>query len=109
MPGSFNDPLKIDNNGHLSPKGPLAINQGETHKGLYIWVMQPQAQGEGAFIQCQGEPNNAANAWVMKNGYQYHHGKFKPGQAIAMGILTTEKTAGGKSIVFWWSVNIQVK
>ena len=104
MPGSFDD-LKIDGNGHLSPKGPLEVPKDQNNPEVYAWVMQAQPDGTGAFIKCEGEPTFDRTAWATKAGTEEHKGNFKPGPAIATGSLVA-KTSTGESTVFWWSVQI---
>ena len=102
MPGSF-DNLTITN-GHLSPSGPLQVPPGETDAVVYAWVMQQQAQGAGAFVQCLGKSNAQGDAWVTTD-HGVHRGSFEPGQAFAQGTLTAKNSAG-KTTLYWWSETI---
>ena len=107
MPGgNFDDVLKIDSDGHVSPRGPLRRADGEVDTELYIWVMQARPDGSGAFVQCEGEPSADGSTWTMKPGTAHHEGMFEPGQAIGMGSQTAN--LGGKTTVFAWSEFVEL-
>ena len=103
MPGGmFDNELKINSQGCLSPAGPLKLDRGEKALRLDVWVFQH---------------DNAACVAVLhefkkKNRWEAHPdpvddhtgGKFQPGPATAMALVVSK--TGRKTEVYQWTQGV---
>ena len=103
MPGGkFDDQLKIDKDGCLSPAGPLELAADETPVRLDVWVFQ----GGGACVAVQRVFPDGSR-WASNPDPKADHtgAMFVPGAAKAMALLVST-TAGGQTKTFQWPQDI---
>ena len=103
MPGGkFDDQLKIDKDGCLSPAGPLELAPDETPVRLDVWVFQ----GGGACVAVQRVFPDRSR-WASNPDPKADHtgAMFVPGAAKAMALLVST-TAGGQTKTFQWPQDI---
>lgn len=116
MPGSFDNPLTIDEHGCLTPSGPLGLADGERVLRLDIWIFQDRAACMDFLLGPEGEAPTPGlderpppGTWTMKPDPQSKHvGEgFQPGAAIGMGLMV-KKNAERQVIVEQWNVPIDL-
>jgi hypothetical protein len=104
MPGSFDDVMEIDSHGCLSPAGPTGLASGETMVRLDFWVFQ-----EAACMDVVKDPLTEARWRANPDPHTNHFGPpFKPGPAIAMGLMV-KKDGSGAITVEQWSRAVTLK
>ena len=112
MPANFDDMLTIDEYGHVSPRGPLTLGEGETLTEVYAWVAQVNGDDTGAFCTAEGGPGDVTTgpkgelSWATKADAK-HVSHFRHGDADATGFLVTTGKGGNKR-EYWWKEKITV-
>jgi hypothetical protein len=102
MGGNFDDVLRIEN-GRVSPRGPLKLDDDETMLKLHAWVVQKNDDGTGAACEAfQGADGFTKDGvWTTKPG-AVHEGVFQPGPATGWAVAISKSQPHGKTRVFSW-------
>jgi hypothetical protein len=107
--GNFDKVLFIDQNGHISPSGPLDPSLN-TMKEVYAWVIQMRNDGSAAHISEQELAiDPSVTRWTTSGSDKVsNHGRFEPGPAVALA-LGVAVTPDGETNLSWWSEAVSVQ
>jgi hypothetical protein len=113
--GNFDETLKIDGAGRITPRGPLVENDN-LMTGIYVWVFQTRDDGSSAAYtgeleeedfeeardrQGIGEVGERETVWDMAGADPTLHGKLQPGPATALALAISKKQDGTKPVTWW--------
>jgi hypothetical protein len=100
MPGSNFDPkLQINHHGCITPAGPLKLDDDdETVLRLDVWVWQDSS----ACMAVQRVFPDRKRWKITTDPHEDHVGPdFKPGPAVAMGLMVVKKVNGDTETFQW--------
>jgi hypothetical protein len=109
MGGNFDPMLRIDENGRVSPRGPMRITEDETMLKLYASVVQINDDGTGASCMAFQDADGfkEEGVWTTKPD-AVHYGQFVSGVAMGTGMAIAKRRRDGKVTVFTWREMIQL-
>jgi hypothetical protein len=113
--GNFDETLKIDGAGRITPRGPLVVNDN-LMSGIYVWVFQTRDDGSSAAYTGEleeehfratrerlgiGDVGVRETEWDMTGADFTLHGELRPGPAIGLALAISEKPDGTKPVTWW--------
>lgn len=107
MPPNFDNVLRIQADGCLSPRGPLQLPKDETPSRLDIWIFQKRSDGTHTACMAFQDTFTEGDVWTTKAHPVHEGGAFRPGPANGMGLMVSKR--GGEAIVFQWEETIQLE
>lgn len=109
--GNFDKVLFIDQNGQISPSGPLDPSLNSMRE-VYAWVVQMRDDGSAAAHISEEELaglDTSVTRWTTGGSAKVtHHGRFEPGPAVGLALGVAE-TPEGTTHLSWWSDSVSLQ
>ena len=96
--GNFDDTLYINDDGCLTPTGPLELAKGESVLRLDVWIWQKASACMAFQRNCPAD-----SKWKIPTVHHENHvgPDFQPGEAFAMGLMVVKLADGQTKSVQW--------